>query len=329
MRNNAIKSLEIGNTIVERCWSGLTGRFAKPWGSKVPRGFESHPLRHENLLSYVTRKLNKFMLPTWPEKLLDSKDEEGSHQFGFSWFPGELDDAFNKLADVAEPEDWDYHFTETEHNKPILFNYLKYTYQRLAQEKKIALSDDGGSAVFNTGLVTSHQEPIFAVFTANRRPDSNPWVFQDWYNRGQRGLNIFPELPDIAHYFDDPTCLVFDARKDFRVNIEHIIAGTPRERFPEPYKSMDDYALQTILRGTIDNAKERVRRSYKTAIPHFYSGEVQLLLPLCLDNPQRANLALVVERHSTFYRAATCLTLDMAYTDARLLAKPDRDWLKP
>lgn len=92
---------------------------------------------------------------------------------------------------------------------------------------------------------------------------------------------------------------------------------------------MDNYALQNVIRGAIDNAKERVRRSYKTAIPHFYIEQVQLLFPLCLSNPQRADLALVVEKHSTFYRATTCLTLDMAYNDARLIATPDRDWLQP
>ncbi|HII1671176.1 TPA: DUF3825 domain-containing protein [Salmonella enterica] len=30
-----------------------------------------------------------------------------------------------------------------------------------------------------------------------------------------------------------------------------------------------------------------------------------------------------------FYRASTCLTLDMSYNNARLLARPDRDWLVP
>jgi hypothetical protein len=35
------------------------------------------------------------------------------------------------------------------------------------------------------------------------------------------------------------------------------------------------------------------------------------------DNPSKADLALVVERFSDFYRAATCLTLDMAYNNAR------------
>lgn len=260
----------------------------------------------------------------WPENLMKSSDAQG-----FAWFPGPFEDALDDLSELAEKEDWDYHFTKTQYRKPILFNYVRYTYKRLAKEKKIELSEDGQFACFNTGLVTSHQEPIYASFETNRNPEVEPWVFKGWFRRGDYKLNVFPELPDIAHYFSDPTCLVFDASKDLRVNIEHIIEETPRDRFPDPYKSQDDYALQTVLRGAIDNAKERVRRSYKTAIPHYYMGQVQLLLPLCLTNPQHADLALVVEKHATFYRATTCLTLDMAYNDARLLAKPDRDWLQP
>jgi len=253
----------------------------------------------------------------WPEDFLE-----------FAWVP-EVDNQLSELATNVEPEDWEYHFTESDHHFPILYNYIRYTYKRVAEERKIILSEDGQFACFNTGLVTPHQEPVYSSFEINRKIDVQPWFFKGWCRQGQRELNVFPELPEIAHYFDDPTCLVFDARKDFRVNVQHILDETPRERFPEPCRSMDDYALQTNLRGAIDNARERVRRNYKTAIPQFYRGQVQLLLPLCFSDPLRANLALVVERHSTFYRAATCLTIDMAYNNARQLAKPDRDWLQP
>ncbi len=91
---------------------------------------------------------------------------------------------------------------------------------------------------------------------------------------------------------------------------------------------MDEYALQTFLKGAIDNAKERVRRNYNTAIPQYYRGQIQLLLPLCLGNPQGAHLALVAERHTTFYHASTCLTLDMAYNNARQITKPDQAYLE-
>jgi hypothetical protein len=248
--------------------------------------------------------------------------------FGFAHIPV-VNEQLEELANLAEPENWSYSNTESEHPYPILYNYLDYTYRRVAEERKIALSEDGQYSCFNTGLVTPNQEILYASFEANRKEFAQPWYFKGWFRRGQWELNRFPELPDLAHYFDDPTCLVFDHRKDLRINIEHIIANTPRDRFPEPYRSMDDFALQNVLQGTIDNAQQRIRRSYKTAIPQYYKGQVQLLLPLCIRKPQRADLALVVERHATFYRAATCLTLDMAYNNARQLARPDRDWLQP
>jgi hypothetical protein len=92
---------------------------------------------------------------------------------------------------------------------------------------------------------------------------------------------------------------------------------------------MNPFGLQNLVKGAIDSALERVRRNYKTAIPQYYQGSIQLLLPLSLTDPKRADLALVVEKFSDFYRAATCLTLDMAYNNARQLARPDRDWLVP
>jgi len=233
------------------------------------------------------------------------------------------------LASLADPEEWDYQHTPTTHPKPILYNYLRYTYARLAEEGKIAVSDDAQWISFNTGLVTANQEPIFALANQNKIPGgTQPWHFQGWYRRGQYEMTRFSQLPEMASYFTDPSSLVLDVRKELRVNVEHMIAEN-KERFPDPYKTMDVFALQTFLKGAIDNAKERVRRNYKTAVPQYYRGRMQLLLPLCIGNPHSADLAMVVEDHVAFYRASTCLTLDMAYNNARQLARPDRDWLQP
>ena len=56
--------------------------------------------------------------------------------------------------------------------------------------------------------------------------------------------------------------------KEFRENIEHIVEHN-RDRFPAPYNAMDSYTLRTFLRGAVDNAKDRARRNYKTAIPQY------------------------------------------------------------
>jgi Domain of unknown function (DUF3825) len=200
---------------------------------------------------------------TWPEDL-----------FEFAWF-NERDDRLRELSEIAEQEDWTYHNTDSDFPYAVLFNYIRYTHRRLADENKIALDDNGQFSCFNTGLVTPNQESLYASFEVNRRAGAQqPWFFKGWFRRGDWKLTKFSLLPELAHYFDDPSCLVFDSRMDFRINIEHIISETPRGRFPEPYRSMDAYALQTVLKGAIDNAKERVRRSYKTAIPQYYRGRV-------------------------------------------------------
>lgn len=59
----------------------------------------------------------------------------------------------------------------------------------------------------------------------------------------------------------------------------------------------------------------------------FYGGRIQLLLPLCLtgDKPE---LALTIQHEDGFYAARTCLTLDMAYNNARLICRPETLWIK-
>jgi hypothetical protein len=247
--------------------------------------------------------------------------------FDFAYL-GPVQARLDTLAALAEPEDWAYRRTPSEYSKPILYNYLLYTYGRLAEEGKIATTDDGDSAAFNTGLVTINQEPIFALFETNKNVGQQPWYLIGWFRRGQHQLGGFPKLPEMAHYFEDPGSLVFYPTKDFRENIEHIVEDN-RDRFPEPYHSMDSYTLRTFLRGAIDNARDRARRNYKTAIPQYFRGTIQLLLPLCLSSASQAEMALVVENCGEFYRASTCLTLDMAYNNARQLARPDKDWLQP
>ena len=255
-------------------------------------------------------------MSVWPEDLFDFA------------FINNVDQRLDDLAGLCEAEEWGYQNAESDKRHPILFNYLRYSYQRLAEEEKIELSADGLNTTFNTGVVTPNQEPVFALFERNVIPDRQPWFLRKWCRKGEHELIRFQSLPDMAHYFSNPAGLVFDCSKELRANVEHIIADN-KERFPAPYTDMEDYALQTFLKGAIDNAKERVRRNYKTAIPQYYRGKIQLLLPLCLGNPRRADLALVAEDHGGFYRASTCLTLNMAYNNARQLARPDRDWLAP
>lgn len=243
-------------------------------------------------------------------------------------FHGVIED----LASIAEDEEWNYHNTVSKSSLPILENYIRNTYIRLSREKKVAYSIDSRFCCFDTGLLSKVQhEPIYMQFCENTNPSIDCyWYFNRFFRRGEGEVRRYAELPEMAFYWADPAKLVFDPRKKLVVNAEHIIQDN-KDRFPEPYSSMSDYNLQIIIDGSVKAAKERLRRNYKIAVPQYFitTGTIQLLIPLCLSAPDIADLAIVVEDYGTIYRASTCLTLDQAMNNARLLARPDRDWLNP
>ena len=89
--------------------------------------------------------------------------------------------------------------------------------------------------------------------------------------------------------------------------------------------------IRNRIKDAIELAVKRVNWNYKTAIPMFYprGNTMSLLLPLCLNEDNRADVALVVQRmESGNYQGQTILTLPQAYLDARLVCRPDSDWLR-
>lgn len=201
---------------------------------------------------------------------------------------------------------------------------------RLKEQDKIVKKDN--FYCFNTGLVTENQQEIFAIFRQGEKNVS----FMRFCNESHSALGHYSPLPDRATYFNDPADLIFDSRLDFRIRIDHIIDDEINfQRFPSDIQSLSKHQLVNTFNGAIEHAKKRVNRNYKTAIPQFYrgvfvpQGQLQLLLPLCLKDPAKADLALAIFKDKGFYSGRTCLTLDMAINNARLIAKPDDEWLKP
>ena len=257
------------------------------------------------------------------------------HDFA-SWNPNS---SLTALAGMAQPDEWDYRRTTSEKALPILRNYVVYTFQREHFQNRVAFSEgqDGSRhAVFNTGLLTPHFEGIYGYFIAQSNPDfTQPWFLGGFYRESDQRLLRFQKLPDRASYFDAPADLLFDPRLDLRIQYEHIVNDNV-SRFPDELRDDENRRVEAV-RQAIQHAEFRVQQNYKAAIPQFYwpsrspsdPGKLQLLLPLCLQDFNRADLALSIDKVGAVYRAATVLTLDMAYNNARLIARPDREWLEP
>ena len=241
---------------------------------------------------------------------------------------------FQRLA-VYTSEQWGFQRPELRKpgkRLPILTSYLNYTFLRLQQQDKIGYSSDQTRACINTGLQSLEGKDLFATFYktphAEQRnaPDWTLYTYCDGFSDKLRG---FDPLPDIATYIDDASDLVFDHRLGVEVDHKHILT-TNKSRLPDVLQS-DAALARNSLNGGIDEMRARLRRNYKLAVPHWYNGRIQLLLPLTLTDDRTSDRALVAEKdlERKKYLIRTILTLDMAYLDARVICAPDRQWLNP
>ena len=228
------------------------------------------------------------------------------------------------LAGIC-PEKWSF---GSNSDNTILKNYIEHTFSKLLEEDKILETDN--YALFNTGLFTVYYEAIFAYFEKNKNRGRQKWFLNGFNTSYQLGILDVNEFPRRANYFSEPGALVFDTNCDIVPQYSHIF-GSP-ENFQRLPASMRDSPNQRLLfDGAIKKAKGMIDANYKTAVPQYYKGRIQLLIPICLVSESAPDLALVVSKSNegNRYLGHTCLTLDMAYNNARLIARPDSAWLKP
>lgn len=269
----------------------------------------------ENLFSYMDRY----------DRIKANQIEEDIHMDIYDYmYWGDYNARINELADKALPEKWSF---EGEDDNSILKNYLKYTFNKLQEDGKVIETDT--YCVFDTGLFSHYYEPIYVYGELYKNPSENTakWYFKgfkDTYELGSLDIEKFPERAD---YFSDPSRLVFNWHLKVNKNYKHILDDlNTSQRLPDSIKN-SDRPLDT-LKGVIDTAIQRVKANYKLAVPHYYQNKIQLLVPLCFGKTDKPDVALVLDRmKGNYYQATTCLSMEMAYMDARLIAKPESNWL--
>lgn len=238
---------------------------------------------------------------------------------------GDYNLQIQKLAEKAIPEKWSF---EDKEDYSILKNYLKYTFINLQNEGKVIETDS--YCVFDTGLFTNYYVPIYAYGELYKNPSENTakWFFKGFKDKYELGaLDTIEKFPERADYFSDPSKLVFNWHLDVNINHKHILDDlNTLQRLPDSIKN-SDIPLES-LKGVIDTAIKRVIANYKLAVPHYYCNKIQLMIPLYFGKSDKPDVALVLDRmKGNYYQAATCLSMDMAYMDARIIAKPESNWL--
>lgn len=248
----------------------------------------------------------------------------------------------NSLEKLALDENWKYKAPSNRSNQenPILENYILHTYKRLAYEYNNAKNDDERHSIiyicedkvcFNTGLYTKQYENIYAYFMKNKsckKEKQEPWFLIGFSDTSNPFFNDIQPLPRRARYFNTMQELIYDTSAELRINSAHIL-NNPANVSRLPQSLQESRTIGILLNGAIDLAKKKIEANYKVAVPQFYDNSICFLLPICLTNTEMADISLAVRWHDGYYTGHTCLTLDMAYNNARLIACPNSDWLLP
>ena len=246
----------------------------------------------------------------------------------------------------------------------IRYTFLRvHDQQRIAEVAELACFNTGlltqsQEEIFGVFCLSERYDPTSPESIANKR-----WFLMKWARSGERVLTDFPELPRLASYWTDPSELIFNPELQVQPNLDHIIREN-LNRFPvelggslgtngvpEDVATVPDIeteasvpvgmtdsegdqvdtivprATRNQLEGAIQHSVRLAQRSYRVAVPQYYRGRIQLLLPLYLRESGSPDLALTLEKHGEWYRAATVLYPDWAYRHARLLSRPNSEWL--
>lgn len=185
---------------------------------------------------------------------------------------------------------------------------------------------------------------------------------------GQTLARNFNPLPQAPKYFEKAEDVIFNPDTSVQPRYDHIVYDSiERDRYPleflekhvpsgiqwkDPSKLEKpervaflrdfrvaleaDARTDRDIRNRIDDAialaVKRARWNFKTAIPVYYlkKNSISLLLPIALVDDDKVDLALVVTRTAAGgYSGETVYKMKWAYDHARLVCRPDSDWLTP
>lgn len=251
---------------------------------------------------------------------------------GDLYFPNWTDGLLflDSVAKTAIRETWKYKDYASKLKHPILRSYLSKTYERLKQQNKLIY--EGDQVLFNTGLIDKWFKEIYVVCDVsaehggrllNARPvlESDAIVLTRFRNR----------KPALATFFTNITDVIFNPDMDISTDDTHIIEEN-WGRIPAEYQRLRQGQVFALFQAAVGFAKVMARRNYKLVIPQFFNGRIQFLMPIYLSGEFTGtpDCALALQSmNDDCYRGNTILTLDMAYQNARLIAKPDPTWLDP
>lgn len=233
-----------------------------------------------------------------------------------------------------------YYFTTV----PKLRNYLNYTFIRLCHLEAtqpgeyFKYSEDGNYVCFNSGLQDAYEHDLILIFEKFKpQPGKENIDHSDWVYRGlltpssDTFIDRFNDkVPKLAWYTKDSRDFTYDLSYDLSQEYYDHVFFRAKER--TGMDNVPDSVVKSYLNGVLAGMVPKIKRNYKIAIPVYYIQEhkMQLLLPFPAATGKSYS-AFLIERDDERkrYFIKTILDMDHAFFAARLITRPDEDWLHP
>ena len=261
--------------------------------------------------------------------------------FEFAYVPNWFDH-LSSLAEMAIPESW--RFTHPilqprNMDTPILEKYINYVFRKQVIDfnnfNYVSNPEYGDrifyirneNACFNTGLFTKNYKSIFGCFVRNKRNGAKQdWLFRGFFDDTAPDLKNVQPLPDKPGLLVPIMGMTYFSVWDIRVNVNHILCD-PENFARLPLEVQRAKNLTLLLETAVELARRKASFEPGIVVPQGYQGKVQFLLPLCLLDSEHTDLAMTLTPMDGYYLGHTCLTLEMAYMNARLIGRPVAPWL--
>lgn len=255
-----------------------------------------------------------------------AEEEMYLQKFAFCGTQEGLMRSIDALSKMAEDEVWTINPQEP---NSVLFKYILGTFKQCHSQNKILYNNDKSHCCFNTGLLTPNGNDILCVFRTNDRPNAQPWVLNFFADKTERKyMDLFSDIPILATYTDNFEKLHFNPDYDIIVSTDHILDDN-WERISSVIP-LSKTIVKSLMVGVIEETKIRIKRNIRLVVPQYYKNQIMYLLPIRIPiaDDDYVTMALAVElTNSNKYRANTIFTKEMAYEKARLLMKPESNWL--
>jgi len=257
--------------------------------------------------------------------------------YEFAYIPAWYEQ-LHELAEAILPEPWRFKAPETEpvnFETPILERYICQVFRKTTIDYNYAEPRDADYifyvrnefCCFNTGLYTRQYLPVYMCFERNKRKDTTrKWVFKEFAVESSKRMKYIQPLPERPKYAVQQWMTYYDPEGMIRLNMDRLL-GDQSSLSKLPIQVLEGWNRSLVVETAVELSRRKCLVDMNLAVMAVSQGQIHYLLPLYMTKEDKPDLAIALSIMEGYYIGDSFMTLETAYSCARMLARPSAHWL--